>query len=103
MRPMGNGARVRERQTTMPEKKNGTAITAENSRKLMRVCREKAISMGIASMTSNASGVEIAVARAARARRRRIIEGEKKSGRNCTERAPAVMPNMAIEIETNAR
>jgi hypothetical protein len=40
---MGNGIRVSERQTAIPEKKNGTDMMAEKRRKLYTVCAAKEV------------------------------------------------------------
>ncbi len=62
---MGKGARVSDRHTAMPAKKNGTAITIERSRKLKRVCMAYESSSGTESIVISESGMEIASANAA--------------------------------------
>src|SRR5580692_7712595 len=81
-RPMGKGILVRAMHTATPEKKKGTAITPENSKKLNTVCRASEMSKGIDSMISKHSGIEMATANTDWYSRRGSNSTAKKSGRS---------------------
>src|SRR5208283_3053193 len=100
---MGAEALVSERQTTIPAKKKGTAMTEQKIRKLQSVWTAKEISSGMANMIVREMGIEAAMANAACAMRSRTWSRSNSAGRSCTANAPAVIPNIAIETETNAR
>ena len=100
---MGNGICVRHRHTATPEKKKGIAITAENSRKLKSVSTARDTSSGMASMVTNENGIASAMANVACTTRIEVSFFWNHLGSILTARAPAVIPNMAIEIETKAR
>src|ERR1700687_1589234 len=103
MRPTGNVTFVKDRQTAAPEKKKGTAMMAEKSRKLTTVSNASDTSTGTASMVTRASGKDKPMAKTACTKRSWVRDFSKNCGCNCTASAPAVMPNIAAEMDTKAR
>ena len=61
------------------------------------------MSSGTASMVTSARGIETAMANAAWARRVEISLCLNQPGRSWMASAPAVIPNIAMEIDTKAR
>src|ERR1035438_4823291 len=100
---MAAEALVRERHTTIPAKKKGTAMKEQKITKLASVCKAKEMSSGMANMIISTMGIDTAMANAACAMRVRTWLRSNMAGRSCTASAPAVIPNIAIETDTNAR
>ena len=91
----------------MPEKKNGTEMMPERSTKLYRLSAANAVTQtGTASIVIRESGREMAMAQ----RRLRLSSSvgitlvrANRVGAELHGSAPAVIPNIAIEMETKAR